>query len=186
MCVCLSAAPALREATGQGSSVNVTAEGCLALGDIEWGCLALWRAGPATLNLLQAQVWEGRRAAVILPLVCQHWLSHGHCPHGDKGLKTRTASDPDVLSLQCPTSISQVLPFSPVSIVLWSRGSQGGAGSAELGTDLPAVAGSAPDFWGRVGWHCGCHCLPAPHSAGRHKQCLCFFTHRGLTRKRRE
>lgn len=41
-----------------------------------------------------------------------------------KSLKIRTASDPDVLSLQCPTSISRVLPFSPVSIVLWSKGSQ--------------------------------------------------------------
>ncbi|XP_058711712.1 zinc finger protein 76 isoform X2 [Poecile atricapillus] len=65
-----------------------------------------------TINALQeygrkAQVWEGRRAAVIQPLVCQQWLSHGHCPHGDEGLKTKTASDPDVQSLQCPTSISQ-------------------------------------------------------------------------------
>lgn len=104
--------------------MSATAEGCLAPGDTEWSCLVLWSAGPATLNLLQAQVWEGRRAAVIQPLVCQQWLSHAHCPHGDKGLKTRTASDPDVLSLQCPTSISQVLPFSPVSMVLWSRGCQ--------------------------------------------------------------
>ncbi|XP_041282970.1 zinc finger protein 76 isoform X2 [Onychostruthus taczanowskii] len=65
-----------------------------------------------TINALQqygrkAQVWEGRRAAVIQPLVCQQWLSHGHCPHGDEGLKTKAASDPGVLSLQCPTSISQ-------------------------------------------------------------------------------
>lgn len=103
--------------------MSATAEGCLALGDTERGCLVPWGAGPATFNLLQAQVWEGRRA-VIQPLVYQQCLSHGHCPHGDKSLKTKTASDPDVLSLQCPTSISQVLPFSPSSTVLWSRGCQ--------------------------------------------------------------
>lgn len=110
------------KATGQGSSGSASAEGCLAAGDTERGSVVPWSAGPATLNLLQARVWGGRRAAVIQPLVGQQWLSHGHCPHGDEGLKTKAASDPDVLSLQCPTSISQVLPFSPTSVVLWSRG----------------------------------------------------------------
>lgn len=66
-------------------------------------------------------------------------------PMVTKALKTKTASDPDVLSLQCLTSISQVLPLSPMSIVLWRRGSQERAGSAELSTDFLAVA-----LWGRV------------------------------------
>lgn len=85
-------------------------------------------------------------------------------PMVTKASKTKTASDPDVLSLQCLTSISQVLPLSPISTVLWRRGSQERAGSVELGTDFSAVA-----LWGRVGWHCGCHCLPVPHWTGRHR-----------------
>lgn len=62
LCICFSAMTALRRETGQGSCESATTERWLTVKDLEWGSLG---AGCTTLNLLQAQVWEEQRAAVI-------------------------------------------------------------------------------------------------------------------------
>lgn len=107
-------------------------------------------------------------------------------PMVTKASKTRAASDPAVLSLQCPTSLSRVLLLSAMSAVLWSRGCQECAGTAELGTDLSAA--QAQPLLAREGWG-GTVAVTAfllhAVQGGTHSACA-SSSHRGLMRKRRE